>query len=178
MLEGVDDTPAGSICQDDSGKPLGANCQSVFIVGLTGAGKSSFSALLSGTLARSDEVGGNLGSDLFPLGHTADPMTNTVTHRTFHWFGDHGQEEISVLDTPGLQDPRPGKDEEHMTLVGKKIQGLHRITALMIVWKGTEVRVDLSVRQMLTLLQDLLGANIWNNVAIVVNRWGHVHGLA
>lgn len=143
----------------------------IVVIGVTGAGKSSFCGLCDGSLHF--EKGSGWSSN-FKLGHGDTSETNEPKLCKAHWLGQRGGELFSLMDTPGLDDSRgPQQDEKHMLQVLHAIKQCPVVHGVVLLLKADQKRITPHFRKIIEAYQRILGEDIWDHCVIVVNRWSH-----
>jgi len=130
---------------------------SLCVIGNTGAGKSSFLNSLCGDST----------NQVFLASPSSDPVTNQVKAERKHWFGDTNENEILLIDTPGLGDEN---DEKNVYNMIEKLEQ-NKINAFAIVINGSNPRFDTFLYAMLQLFTELFDPKFFHNVLIIFTRW-------
>lgn len=136
----------------------------VAVLGQTGAGKSTFSRTLTGM------------SDRFQTGASADVVTDRCDMATARWFGEKGEDaRVVVVDTPGLDDPRPGRDNDHLEEIVQTLRDVSKINTFAIVVNGH--RLTNSMIQMLRVFERFFGVGVWSKIAFIFTHWDKERSL-
>ena len=144
----------------------------LLLAGKTGQGKSTLSSMLLGKLRYNPNSNRfESDGDAFPIGHGGDAKTNTTTSSRGTWFGHADGTAAAIVDTPGLDDPRPGADQRHIKNITDAVVELRSFHAIVIVLNGSDARVDGSTRMMLRALHDIFDLDIYARLAFLINRW-------
>jgi len=131
----------------------------VVIVGMTGAGKTTFASIAS-------------GQDL-KIGHGNDPCTEDPQAILFELDG----RTVALIDTPGFDDTARS-DMEILADLGKWLvtQGFvknQRLDGLILLHPVTEQRVGSDTEKRRTrLIQKILGKDAFKRVVIATTMWG------
>ena len=117
------------------------------VIGSTGSGKSSICNVLAG-----NQHDGNL----FPASSSMKPCTNKTTAKKVYWRGD-AKKPFTLIDTPGLNDPEPGRDSTNISEMADELKKLSHVNVFLIVFHGGMPRFDSSLITMLKLFKSLFG---------------------
>jgi hypothetical protein len=142
---GADSTP--------SNKPV------VLVIGLTGAGKTTFVNLITGG---KNEVGRDLSS-----------CTRTCTVSSAIIDGI----DVDFVDTPGYEDPDTSDAQVLIDLVGwigENLKGKRPITAALYLHSIQHNRVYESALRNFTMFSELIGSENMKNVGLVSTHWNTV----
>mmetsp|Transcript_6110 Transcript_6110/g.9909 ORF Transcript_6110/g.9909 Transcript_6110/m.9909 type:complete len:853 (+) Transcript_6110:58-2616(+) len=131
----------------------------IALFGLTGDGKSSLCNWLSGS------------NDTCKVGDELESETSEVKVATIPWFGDPSQGEIVLADTPGISDTE-GRDAKHWVHTVKTIKdGLRMLDAAILVVNFADERMTQDRRDMLSILRDSFGYDLWEHFAVVFTHF-------
>ena len=130
------------------------NIYSLLLVGETGTGKSSLGNFI-------------VGEEVFEVSDDADACTKNTIRKISKL-----DPQISVLDTPGLQDSK-GRDKVHYDQMVKIINEMKHLHLIVIVLNFTNPRFTLSIQYMIKFLCNLFPKNFAKHVAIVFTHYDH-----
>ena len=91
------------------------------VIGSTGSGKSSICNVLAG-----NQHDGNL----FPASSSMKPCTNKTTAKKVYWRGD-AKKPFTLVDTPGLNDPEPGRDSTNISEMADERKKLSHVNVFL-----------------------------------------------
>ncbi|EDR07885.1 uncharacterized protein LACBIDRAFT_298188 [Laccaria bicolor S238N-H82] len=145
-------------CEID--EPIGAKV--IFLMGMTGTGKSSFIKLL--TENRDIKIGGGI-----------DPETSEIQSFSFY----HKHQYVVMVDTPGFDDNRPNMSDSRLleditNFLIKKHKG-KTLHGLIYFHRISDVRISGTAKRNIRMMSSLCGPSAMKNVAIVTTRWDEVH---
>lgn len=130
------------------------NIYNLLLVGETGTGKSSLGNFI-------------VGEEVFEVSDDADACTKNTIRKISKL-----DPQISVLDTPGLQDSK-GRDKVHYDQMVKIINEMKHLHLIVIVLNFTNPRFTLSIQYMIKFLCNLFPKNFAKHVAIVFTHYDH-----
>lgn len=133
----------------------------VAIIGETGAGKSLLASKLAGL---------EHDNSIFRVDDTPKSVTETTDMYLTRWLGNESEEEIVVVDTPGLLDSE-GRDAEHAADMLIKLAQLGWVHTFAIVLNSQDARLKGPLTQMLTTLEKNYGKPFWAHACIVFSHW-------
>ena len=137
--------------------------KSMVVIGSTGTGKSTLCNVLSGK-AHDDNSN-------FPTSEEMESCTNKTTAKEVFWRGDPDFK-FTLIDTPGLNDPEPGRDTINIAEMISELKKLRNITLFLIMINGSNPRFDQSLIAMLKLFIDMFGEGfLENNTVFVFSNW-------
>ncbi|GBG30355.1 AIG1 family protein [Hondaea fermentalgiana] len=131
------------------------------VIGETGVGKSLLASKLAG-LDRENSV--------FRVDDTPESVTVVTDMYLTHWLGKDEDQEIVLVDTPGLLDSE-GRDAEHATEMLAKLAQLGWVHTFAIVLNAQDTRLKGPLTQMLTTLEKSYGKQFWAHACIVFSHW-------
>ncbi|KAK0653042.1 P-loop containing nucleoside triphosphate hydrolase protein [Cercophora newfieldiana] len=130
----------------------------IALVGVTGAGKTTFASVASG---RKDLV----------IGYGVDPCTQDPEAIEFQLDG----REVVLIDTPGFDDDARSDleilEDIGKWLVNKGYARNHQLNGLILLHPITHNRVGGMERKRTRLLENILGPNAYNRVVIATTMW-------
>jgi len=133
----------------------------IVVIGSTGSGKSSFCNILAGKDA---------DDDLFPVGHDMQSKTWKTKVAEVKWRGDGIP--ITIIDTPGLDDPRgPKKDGENIAEMVKHLKELGHVNLFVIVINAQVPRMHRTMQELLKIFKDMFGESFLENTVFEFTRW-------
>ena len=130
------------------------NIYNLLLVGETGTGKSSLGNFI-------------VGEEVFEVSDDADACTKNTIRKISKL-----DPQISVLDTPGLQDSK-GRDKVHYDQMVKIINEMKHLHLIVIVLNFTNPRFTLSIQYMIKFLCNLFPKNFAKHVAVVFTHYDH-----
>jgi len=131
----------------------------IVIIGASGAGKSTLCNVLSGRPP---------GDGLFPVSQAMAAGTFLTTTQQVQFVGSN--QEVALIDTPGLNDPE-GKDSEHIVKMVATLRKEKTVNSFVIVFNGQYARMDQSLKKMLLLFQKMFGEAFLENTIFEFSRW-------
>ena len=149
---------------DDKKCENGAEEKHLVVIGSTGTGKSTICNILAGK---------DPNDSTFPVSGAMESHTNKTTARTVLWRGDAGLQ-FTLIDTPGLNDPEPGKDERNSRELMSELKKLKHINVFLIVFNGSNPRFDNALIKMMKVFQNILGKEfLEKNTVFEFTNWAH-----
>eukprot|EP00406_Dinophysis_acuminata_P010327 CAMPEP_0179238820 /NCGR_PEP_ID=MMETSP0797-20121207/15146_1 /TAXON_ID=47934 /ORGANISM="Dinophysis acuminata, Strain DAEP01" /LENGTH=514 /DNA_ID=CAMNT_0020946131 /DNA_START=24 /DNA_END=1569 /DNA_ORIENTATION=- len=129
------------------------------VIGETGAGKSSLCNALVGAF------------DKFPVSDKIDACTFTTKAVVERFLGRPHADWFTMVDTPGLNDPRPGADNRHLSQMTCELMKQRHMNAICLVLNGDKHRLPNSTRTLMRLFSHVFGGDYWKNVMVVYTHW-------
>lgn len=135
------------------------------LVGNTGVGKSSMGCRMLGAQPfRNPEKP-------FEVSDSAAACTQKLQYKEGTWFGKPG-ENIRVVDTPGLGDPKGlVVDTENMAAVGKYLAS-EPVNCVLFCF-DTNYRINITMRRLINIIVTKVHPADHDKLALVINRYGH-----
>ncbi|KAK5651197.1 hypothetical protein OQA88_12745 [Cercophora sp. LCS_1] len=133
----------------------------IVLLGVTGAGKSTFASIASGKDVR--------------IGHGVDPCTQDPLAVKFKL----GDQEIVLIDTPGFDDDKRSDLEILRDIAGwlgqRGYVTQHRsLDGLILLHPATHAVVSKNERKRSRILESILGEDAYNRVVIAATMWEHL----
>jgi len=136
----------------------------IVVIGSTGTGKSVICNVLAGKKHDDKE---------FPVSEDMDPCTNMTVAKRVSWRGN-SDFPITLIDTPGLNDPEKGKDSLNIAEMTKELIELEYINVFLIVFNGSNPRFDDSLIAMLQIFRNMFGIEfLEKNTVFEFSNWAH-----
>ena len=98
--------------------------------------------------------------------------TNETVWRVGRWLGETGNDCVTILDTPGLQDTH-NRTCLFTREIGEAVKYLGEIDAFFLLFKGDTTRLTPVVREQLNVFQQLFGKHFWRKTIIEITFWPH-----
>ena len=108
----------------------------------------------------------------FGVGHRSESYTLKTSWMVGHYLGDPANPCITIIDTPGTSDTE-GRDCDHGIALAKAIKKIGSIDAFMLLFKGANARFSLAMQEQMKLYQNILGAEMFENVITEFTYWSH-----
>jgi len=139
--------------------------KSLVVIGSTGTGKSSICNVLAGR--KHDD------KDYFPASGAMESCTNKTTAKRVNWRGNPALS-FTLIDTPGLNDPEPGKDSLNIAEMADELKKMQHINVFLIVFNGSNPRFDNSLIAMIRIFQNMFGREfVEKNTVFEFSNWAH-----
>ena len=134
------------------------------VIGSTGTGKSTLCNVLSGR--RHNDA------KFFPVSDSMESCTNKTTLKTVKWRGKDF--EFNLIDTPGLNDPEPGRDKLNQKEMVEELTKLGHINVFLIVVNGSNPRFDHALIKMINLFIGMFGKDfLERNTVFEFSNWSY-----
>lgn len=135
------------------------------VIGSTGTGKSSICNVLAGR--------DHNDKDFFPVSGAMESCTNKTTARRVNWRGGPDLS-FNLIDTPGLNDPEPGKDSLNIAEMADELKKMLHVNVFLIVFNGSNPRFDHSLIAMIRIFQNMFGKEfVEKNTVFEFSNWAH-----
>ena len=139
---------------------------SLVVIGATGTGKSTLCNILAGRKHDDDS--------LFPVSGDMSSCTNKTTAKDLHWRGIRNDLPFTLVDTPGLNDPTPGKDSLNIAEMAEELKKMKHVNVFLIVFNGSNPRFDHSLIAMIKIFQGMFGSEfLVKNTVFEFTNWAH-----
>ena len=136
----------------------------IVLLGMTGVGKSTLGNQLLG------------GNNQFSVGHTIKSHTTEISWRADHYLGT-GQC-ITVIDTPGVADTAGQDYKQSLQLQQVLKDNIKSIDIFMLLFKGSNLRFDSSLVEMIQWYEAIFGKDMWKHVVTETTFWSHTEAEA
>ena len=136
----------------------------VLVLGKTGTGKSSLCNVFAGKMAGSTKISGG-----FPVSAAQDSCTQETTAGDFSFYGNILRP-VTLIDTPGFDDPKKHHDATIISGLVDKLKGMKEVHQILIAVNGTNPRLDGSMKAMIDIFQRMFTKDIWENIGIVFTK--------
>ena len=136
-----------------------ANIHNILLVGETGAGKSSLANRIVGI------------EDAFEVSDDPEACSKNTIRKI-----SNIDPNISVIDTPGLQDSR-GRDKIHYDQMVKIIKEMKFLHFILIVLNFHNPRLTSSIQYMIKFLCNVFPVNFLNHVGVVFTHYDHEYEM-
>ncbi|KAF9038072.1 P-loop containing nucleoside triphosphate hydrolase protein [Panaeolus papilionaceus] len=134
----------------------------VAVMGVTGAGKTSFIKAIAG-----DKVQG--------VGHNLDAGTNTVN--CFKIPIPQTESHLILVDTPGFDDPNR-TDGDILTVIAEWLKASYKegktLSGIIYLHRITDIRFDSGSAKSLTLFKHICGGDVFDKVCFTTTKWNDV----
>ena len=154
----------------------------LIVLGSTGCGKSTLLNIIAGNHFHWVEAKSATAWTeplLFDSAHSVRSVTDTLAFANICWGGNKDRRCI-IVDTPGCNDTR-GDDinlESSRNVLRKqaadlhdKLQAMGKVTVFLVIHNDVSSnRLDTNVYTLLRMLEEKLGSQVWNNVAVAYSR--------
>merc|ERR1712126_47618 len=138
---------------------------SLLVIGATGTGKSTLCNVLAG---RKHDDG-----SLFPVSDAMSSCTNKTTAKNLLWRGIRDLP-FTLVDTPGLNDPEPGRDSLNIAEMTEELKKMKHVNVFLIVFNGSNPRFDHSLIAILKIFQGMFGNEfLKQNTVFEFTNWAH-----
>ena len=78
------------------------------------------------------------------------------------------------MDTPGLNDPTPGKDSLNIAEMAEELKKMKHVNVFLIVFNGSNPRFDHSLIAMIKIFQGMFGSEfLVKNTVFEFTNWAH-----
>ncbi|CAJ1417443.1 unnamed protein product, partial [Effrenium voratum] len=132
----------------------------IVLLGPVGVGKSLLATALAG-LQQSNEV--------FKVGDSAQAVTLEATcHRT-RWFGRSSEEELILVDPPGVGDG--DADAARLAQVVRVLRDFGYVSLFLVVLNSEQPRIGSVLENLLRLMEECFGRRFWRHVVLVFTRF-------
>eukprot|EP00484_Ammonia_sp_Unknown_P023796 CAMPEP_0197033698 /NCGR_PEP_ID=MMETSP1384-20130603/12038_1 /TAXON_ID=29189 /ORGANISM="Ammonia sp." /LENGTH=360 /DNA_ID=CAMNT_0042463541 /DNA_START=52 /DNA_END=1134 /DNA_ORIENTATION=- len=135
------------------------NTKIVVLIGMTGAGKSTFCNRLWGD--SSDEA----DEGPFETSYGSTSCTQAHSKRIIEICGTR----ITVVDTPGYNDST-GRDEQHCNKLCKYLKGCPGINAFVLIRNASQIRFDMAFQLMLKQYYSMFGEIFFQKLIIMATK--------
>ncbi|KAH8730362.1 P-loop containing nucleoside triphosphate hydrolase protein [Phaeosphaeriaceae sp. PMI808] len=139
---------------------VGAPWAFIAVMGVTGAGKSTFIQWASGNLD-------------IQIGHDLESCTSEITGYSFHYNGYN----ISLVDTPGFNDTHKSETEVLQDIakwLRETYEGDTRLSGIIYLHSLNNVRMEGSALRNLKMFRQLCGQEPLKNVILATTFWSKV----
>eukprot|EP00485_Elphidium_margaritaceum_P011289 CAMPEP_0202705182 /NCGR_PEP_ID=MMETSP1385-20130828/17770_1 /ASSEMBLY_ACC=CAM_ASM_000861 /TAXON_ID=933848 /ORGANISM="Elphidium margaritaceum" /LENGTH=366 /DNA_ID=CAMNT_0049363361 /DNA_START=122 /DNA_END=1222 /DNA_ORIENTATION=+ len=136
-----------------------ANTKIVVLIGMTGAGKSTFCNRLYGDTSEDADQGP------FETSFASTSCTQRHSKRIIEIVGHR----VTVVDTPGYNDST-GRDDEHCNKLCKYMKGCPGINAFVLIRNGSQIRFDMAFQSMLKQYHDMFGDVFLEKLIIMATK--------
>ncbi|KAF8462588.1 P-loop containing nucleoside triphosphate hydrolase protein [Kalaharituber pfeilii] len=141
----------------------------IAVMGMTGAGKSSFIKKLTGDARIT--VGHSLNSC------TKEVQVAKLPDTSEYDIPDSHCRQIQLIDTPGFDDTNTSDADILLNLtlwLGMQHKQGFKLSGLIYLHRITDDRIGRTARRNLTMLRDLVGEGNMRNVVLVTTRWENI----
>lgn len=133
----------------------------IVLLGHTGSGKSETCNSLAGH------------QGLFKSSPDSESCTQETTVQKVKWFGREDENDLVIVDTPGMGDSQGG-DSAHIAEMVDALKGkIKKLRAFLIVLNGQQPRLDSHLKAMLQLFTSIFSKRMWSNTMIVCTHWAY-----
>ena len=138
---------------------------SLLVIGATGTGKSTLCNILAGH--KHDDI------SLFPVSDKMSSCTNKTTAKDLYWRGIQDLP-FTLVDTPGLNDPEPGRDSLNIAEMAEELKKMKHVNVFLIVFNGSNPRFDHSLIAMIKIFKGMFGSEfLLKNTVFEFTNWAH-----
>jgi len=146
----------------------------VMLIGTTGAGKSTFGNML---VRLNDPKHPHVFHQSgIAKSKTKEPKTHVIDFDA-PLFGEFGNKQLAVIDTPGFDDTDGQSDKiRHFSVAYiQRYKDLYKeqfgVNSFVIVFDWNKVRLNAQIREMVEYLLEMWSEKFLDNVVIVVTNW-------
>jgi F0F1-type ATP synthase membrane subunit b/b' len=152
----------------------------ILVMGITGAGKSSFVNQLPLVTDKKAEVGHSMSSCSSAAPSQEKRLTRQGTTECETLIAEIGGAQVLAVDTPGFDDDSIGvTDAVILEKIAKILTAQIQCRELKIQLKGiiylqriSDIRIGQSGMRALKILQEICGSSAMGNVVLTTTRWG------
>ncbi|KAF9038067.1 P-loop containing nucleoside triphosphate hydrolase protein [Panaeolus papilionaceus] len=134
----------------------------IAVMGVTGAGKTSFIKAIAGDKGR--EAGHNLDAGTDTVNCVKIPIPNTKSG-------------LVLVDTPGFDDPKRDNGEILKVIakwLKESYQGGKHLNGIVYLHRITDIRFDSGSSTTLTLFKHLCGGEVFDKISFTTTKWNDV----
>ena len=133
----------------------------LLIIGRTGVGTSSLCNAIAGRPPN---------NGCFPVSEKPESCTRTALFSNVFFGGDQSKP-ISVIDATGFKEPENDADAQILAdFVTKLRNQCDYVNIIAIAISGQNYRVDRSLIEMIKILEEMFGQNLWSHAVLIITR--------
>ena len=132
----------------------------VVLLGGVGVGKSLLATALAG-LRQTNQV--------FKVGDSAEAVTLQATCHRSRWFGRASEEEVVLVDPPGVGDGE--QDATRLAQVVRMLRDFGYVNLFVVVLNAEQPRIGSILENLLRLMEECFGKRFWRHVVLAFTRY-------
>ena len=133
----------------------------IVLLGPVGVGKSLLASALAG-LQQTNPI--------FQVGDSAQAVTLEATCHRARWFGRSAEEELVLLDPPGVGDG--DYDAARLANVVRIIRDFRYVNVFLVVLNAEQPRIGSVLENLLRLMEECFGKRFWRHIVRFVGTEG------
>ena len=180
FLRGESLKPVNVVCTDNSAVEVTNESKyplpRIIILGKTGVGKSTLGNVLMGR--EKDYNGHDFASGCFKSDTSSQfgqVVTTDVCADRGHWLGNASNDNVTIIDTPGLMSANILKEERTISELASKLKEEYQfINTFLITFNGAEpFKWTRETHSLVALFANMFGDEFWCNLMFAFTHWGH-----